>query len=92
MQHGKLACIYIFICTYTFLFISTFPTQVDVSGKESLLQTARSTLNSKIINRHRDHMADICVSAVLAVCITPLPQFTSINTHSHRWPTLSART
>eukprot|EP01061_Rhynchopus_euleeides_P023571 TRINITY_DN38315_c0_g1_i1.p2 TRINITY_DN38315_c0_g1~~TRINITY_DN38315_c0_g1_i1.p2 ORF type:complete len:535 (+),score=273.75 TRINITY_DN38315_c0_g1_i1:48-1652(+) len=40
---------------------------IEVNGKESLCQTARSTLNSKIINRHRDHMAQICVDAVLAV-------------------------
>eukprot|EP01062_Namystynia_karyoxenos_P065981 TRINITY_DN60003_c0_g1_i1.p2 TRINITY_DN60003_c0_g1~~TRINITY_DN60003_c0_g1_i1.p2 ORF type:complete len:532 (+),score=242.33 TRINITY_DN60003_c0_g1_i1:108-1703(+) len=39
---------------------------VDVAG-DALRQTARSTLNSKIINRHRNLMADICVDAVLAV-------------------------
>lgn len=32
-----------------------------------LLQTARSTLNSKVVNRDRDHLADICVQAVLSV-------------------------
>ena len=34
---------------------------------EVLLQTARSTLNSKVINRDRDRLAKICVDAVLAV-------------------------
>jgi len=44
-------------------------TTIDVSEKDNaaLLQTARSTLNSKIIKRDRDHMAKICVDAVLAV-------------------------
>ena len=42
---------------------------IDVRAKDhaALLQTARSTLNSKIIKRDRDHMAAICVDAVLAV-------------------------
>ncbi|KAJ9453819.1 T-complex protein 1 subunit epsilon [Diplonema papillatum] len=40
---------------------------IENERKESLRQTARSTLNSKIINKFRDHMADICVDAVLAV-------------------------
>eukprot|EP01063_Lacrimia_lanifica_P033596 TRINITY_DN6021_c0_g1_i1.p1 TRINITY_DN6021_c0_g1~~TRINITY_DN6021_c0_g1_i1.p1 ORF type:complete len:537 (+),score=270.75 TRINITY_DN6021_c0_g1_i1:52-1662(+) len=41
--------------------------RIDVKGRESLRQTARSTLNSKIINKYRDHMADICVDAVMSV-------------------------
>eukprot|EP00754_Rhynchopus_humris_P001928 Rhum_TRINITY_DN11097_c0_g10::Rhum_TRINITY_DN11097_c0_g10_i1::g.42383::m.42383/K09497/CCT5; T-complex protein 1 subunit epsilon len=41
--------------------------RVSIETKEHLLQTARSTLNSKIINRHREHMAGICVDAVLSV-------------------------
>ena len=32
-----------------------------------LLMTARSTLNSKVVNRDRDRLAKICVDAVLAV-------------------------
>lgn len=42
---------------------------IDVNGEghAALHQTARSTLNSKIIKRDRDHMAKICVDAVLAV-------------------------
>lgn len=34
---------------------------------EVLLQTARSTLNSKVVNRDRDRLAKICVDAVLSV-------------------------
>eukprot|EP00756_Hemistasia_phaeocysticola_P020229 Hpha_TRINITY_DN15709_c4_g4::TRINITY_DN15709_c4_g4_i1::g.37290::m.37290/K09497/CCT5; T-complex protein 1 subunit epsilon len=41
--------------------------KISKEFEQKLTQTARSTLNSKIINRHRDHMADICVQAVLAV-------------------------
>eukprot|EP01059_Diplonema_ambulator_P029235 TRINITY_DN484_c0_g1_i1.p1 TRINITY_DN484_c0_g1~~TRINITY_DN484_c0_g1_i1.p1 ORF type:complete len:534 (+),score=236.01 TRINITY_DN484_c0_g1_i1:46-1647(+) len=40
---------------------------IEVGAKDALRQTARSTLNSKIINKYRDHMADICVDAVMAV-------------------------
>lgn len=42
-----------------------FGTNTDTT--DVLLQTARSTLNSKVINRDRDHMAKICVDAVLCV-------------------------
>lgn len=35
--------------------------------REFLLQTARSTLNSKVVNRDRDHFAEMCVDAVLSV-------------------------
>lgn len=38
-----------------------------VTKREFLLQTARSTLNSKVVNRDRDHFAEMCVDAVLAV-------------------------
>eukprot|EP00996_Jenningsia_fusiforme_P004385 NODE_519_length_2153_cov_47.984791_g477_i0.p1 GENE.NODE_519_length_2153_cov_47.984791_g477_i0~~NODE_519_length_2153_cov_47.984791_g477_i0.p1 ORF type:complete len:547 (+),score=157.88 NODE_519_length_2153_cov_47.984791_g477_i0:121-1761(+) len=34
---------------------------------ESLVQTAMSTLNSKIIHTHKRHIAEICVKAVMAV-------------------------
>ncbi|RNF13016.1 T-complex protein 1 subunit epsilon [Trypanosoma conorhini] len=42
---------------------------VPVSREEYsyLLQTARSTLNSKVVNRDRDRLAKICVDAVLSV-------------------------
>ena len=42
---------------------------VDFSSDnmEPLVRTARTTLNSKIINRCREQMADICVKAVMAV-------------------------
>ncbi|EKG04737.1 chaperonin containing t-complex protein, putative [Trypanosoma cruzi] len=42
---------------------------VPVSREEYnyLLQTARSTLNSKVVNRERDRLAKICVDAVLSV-------------------------
>lgn len=43
------------------------PINDSVSQREFLLQTARSTLNSKVVNRDRDHFAEICVDAVLAV-------------------------
>ena len=39
----------------------------DISIDEALRHTARSTLNSKAVNRYRDHIADICVEAILAV-------------------------
>lgn len=40
---------------------------IPLDKKDFLLQTARSTLNSKVVNRDRDHLAHICVDAVLAV-------------------------
>jgi T-complex protein 1 subunit epsilon len=40
---------------------------VSISEYDVLLQTARSTLNSKVVNRDRDRLARICVDAVLAV-------------------------
>lgn len=40
---------------------------IDENNHEFLHQTARSTLNSKVINRHRDELAAICVDAVLSV-------------------------
>ncbi|KAG5470078.1 hypothetical protein LSCM4_02772 [Leishmania orientalis] len=40
---------------------------ISLEKKEVLLQTARSTLNSKVVNRDRDRLAQICVDAVLAV-------------------------
>ncbi|CCW62766.1 unnamed protein product [Phytomonas sp. EM1] len=40
---------------------------IPIDGKDYLFQTARSTLNSKVVNRVRDHMAMICVDAVLSV-------------------------
>eukprot|EP00758_Cryptobia_borreli_P004567 Tbor_TRINITY_DN4459_c0_g1::TRINITY_DN4459_c0_g1_i1::g.8015::m.8015/K09497/CCT5; T-complex protein 1 subunit epsilon len=40
---------------------------VDDKNHEVLLQTARSTLNSKVVNRDRDHLAQLCVDAVIAV-------------------------
>lgn len=43
----------------------TMPVTVDLH--EVLLQTARSTLNSKVVNRDRDRLAKICVDAVLSV-------------------------
>lgn len=43
------------------------PINDSVTQREFLLQTARSTLNSKVVNRDRDHFAEICVDAVLAV-------------------------
>lgn len=43
------------------------PIQVGIDHREFLLKTARSTLNSKVVNRDRDHFATICVDAVLAV-------------------------
>ncbi|KAH9578893.1 Chaperonin Cpn60/TCP-1 family [Trypanosoma melophagium] len=43
--------------------------KVPVSHEEFqyLLRTARSTLNSKVVNRDRDRLAKICVDAVLSV-------------------------
>uniref|UniRef100_A0A7S4NKB9 T-complex protein 1 subunit epsilon n=1 Tax=Paramoeba aestuarina TaxID=180227 RepID=A0A7S4NKB9_9EUKA len=35
--------------------------------REALVHTAQSTLNSKLVNKHRDHIASICVDAALAV-------------------------
>eukprot|EP00796_Vickermania_ingenoplastis_P013312 gene13313-9149_t len=43
------------------------PIGETVTKREFLLQTARSTLNSKVVNRERDHFAEMCVDAVLAV-------------------------
>lgn len=43
----------------------TLPVSKD--HHDVLYKTARSTLNSKVINRDRDHLAAICVDAVLAV-------------------------
>jgi T-complex protein 1 subunit epsilon len=40
---------------------------ITANNHQLLHQTARSTLNSKVINRHRDYLAGICVDAVLAV-------------------------
>ena len=40
---------------------------ISKENHEVLLQTARSTLNSKVVNRHRDMLAKICVDAVLSV-------------------------
>jgi T-complex protein 1 subunit epsilon len=40
---------------------------VSKNEYDVLLQTARSTLNSKVVNRDRDHLAKICVDAVLSV-------------------------
>lgn len=40
---------------------------VSKTEHDVLYQTARSTLNSKVVNRDRDHLAKICVDAVLAV-------------------------
>ncbi|CCW70597.1 unnamed protein product [Phytomonas sp. Hart1] len=40
---------------------------IPIDGREYLIQTARSTLNSKVVNRVRDHLAKICVDAVLSV-------------------------
>ena len=39
----------------------------EIAVDKALRHTARSTLNSKAVNRFRDHIADICVEAVLAV-------------------------
>ena len=41
--------------------------EVTRENTAALHQTARSTLNSKVINRDRDRLAGICVDAVLAV-------------------------
>jgi T-complex protein 1 subunit epsilon len=41
--------------------------EVTRENPAALHQTARSTLNSKVVNRHRDYLAGICVDAVLAV-------------------------
>ena len=60
--------------------------QVSIDTKEHLLQTARSTLNSKIINRHREHMAGICVDAVLAVCHNPTTTTPHHTTPHHTTP------
>eukprot|EP00008_Paramoeba_atlantica_P010857 CAMPEP_0201482952 /NCGR_PEP_ID=MMETSP0151_2-20130828/7198_1 /ASSEMBLY_ACC=CAM_ASM_000257 /TAXON_ID=200890 /ORGANISM="Paramoeba atlantica, Strain 621/1 / CCAP 1560/9" /LENGTH=530 /DNA_ID=CAMNT_0047865875 /DNA_START=29 /DNA_END=1621 /DNA_ORIENTATION=- len=38
-----------------------------INLEESLAHTVRSTLNSKQVNRCRDHLASICVQAVLSV-------------------------
>uniref|UniRef100_A0A7S1T9D8 T-complex protein 1 subunit epsilon n=1 Tax=Compsopogon caeruleus TaxID=31354 RepID=A0A7S1T9D8_9RHOD len=38
-----------------------------INEHPELLQTARTTLNSKVVNRYRDELAKICVDAVLAV-------------------------
>lgn len=40
---------------------------VSLETRDYLLQTARSTLNSKVVNRDRDRLAGICVDAVMAV-------------------------
>ncbi|EPY21501.1 T-complex protein 1 subunit epsilon [Strigomonas culicis] len=40
---------------------------IAVQGGDILLQTARSTLNSKVVNRDRDHLAQICVDAIMSV-------------------------
>jgi len=40
---------------------------IEADGHKVLHQTARSTLNSKVINRHRDQLAGVCVEAVLSV-------------------------
>jgi T-complex protein 1 subunit epsilon len=40
---------------------------VSKENHDVLRKTARSTLNSKVINRDRDHLAEICVDAVLSV-------------------------
>eukprot|EP00672_Neobodo_designis_P022871 CAMPEP_0174839172 /NCGR_PEP_ID=MMETSP1114-20130205/7871_1 /TAXON_ID=312471 /ORGANISM="Neobodo designis, Strain CCAP 1951/1" /LENGTH=540 /DNA_ID=CAMNT_0016073293 /DNA_START=48 /DNA_END=1670 /DNA_ORIENTATION=- len=40
---------------------------IHANGNEALHRTARSTLNSKVINRDRDHLAGLCVDAVLSV-------------------------
>jgi len=42
--------------------------KVEKDDKEFLIKTAKTTLNSKIINRYVDRMAEIAVDAVLAVC------------------------
>jgi len=42
--------------------------KVEKDNKEFLIKTAKTTLNSKIINRYVDQMAEIAVDAVLAVC------------------------
>eukprot|EP01079_Euglenida_sp_SAG-EU17-18_P007324 gene7324-1308_t len=39
----------------------------DLDNTEPLVQTAKSTLNSKVVNRCRDLLGKICVDAVLAV-------------------------
>ena len=38
---------------------------------KALQQTTRSSLNSKLVNKYRDHIAAICVEAVLAVADLP---------------------
>jgi len=42
--------------------------KVGKDDKDFLIRTAKTTLNSKIINRHLDMMAEIAVDAVLSVC------------------------
>lgn len=49
--------------------LEAISTTVDIhkDGHAILHQTARSTLNSKVINRDRDHLAGLCVDAIMAV-------------------------
>ena len=54
-------------CEIACEYLSTIADTIPTDDVQTLRQTARSTLNSKIINKYRDHMADICVDAVLAV-------------------------
>eukprot|EP00760_Papus_ankaliazontas_P032017 PhM_4_TR5580/c0_g1_i1/m.29657/K09497/CCT5; T-complex protein 1 subunit epsilon len=39
----------------------------EINPTDALLHTARSTLNSKVVNKHRDMIAQLCVDAVHAV-------------------------
>ena len=41
--------------------------EFPIDSRERLLQTAKTTLSSKVVNRCLDHLAEICVEAVLSV-------------------------